>query len=108
MRGIVSLIMTLWLTGMALMIVSCADKEKRTGEVNKSGVGNLNSPAISKQTTDILSGKPVSWNVFTDYKGKRIYFCCGESRKRFLLDPDRYMADFRRQGIILEDAPQGG
>jgi YHS domain-containing protein len=59
----------------------------------------------SRQANDVMSGKPVSTSIYADYAGKRIYFCCEESRRRFNTDPEAWMKAAREQGITLEDTP---
>jgi YHS domain-containing protein len=52
----------------------------------------------------VLSG-PVNRNVYTDYKGKRIYFCCPPCVQEFKKDPEKFMKQFEEEGVVLEDAP---
>lgn len=48
---------------------------------------------------------PVNKNVYTDYRGKRIYFCCPPCIQEFKKDPEKYMKQFEKEGVMLEDAP---
>ncbi len=59
------------------------------------------------QMRDAFSGKMIDRNVYLDYQGKRVYFCCTKSRDDFKTDPNKYMDEFDRQGVILADAPKG-
>jgi YHS domain-containing protein len=52
----------------------------------------------------VLSGS-VNRNVYTDYQGKRIYFCCPPCIQEFKKNPDKYMKQFEEEGVVLEDAP---
>lgn len=61
---------------------------------------------LKAQMTDALSGKPVDRNVYVDYQGQRIYFCCANSRSDFQLNPDKYLKVFREQGVTLEKSPE--
>lgn len=54
-----------------------------------------------------VMGGPASKKIYTDYQGKRIYFCCPPCIQQFQKNPDRYMKQFRKEGIMLEDAPAG-
>lgn len=47
----------------------------------------------------------VTSEFYTDYRGKRIYFCCSPCPSDFRDDPDMYMEQMRAQNIILADAP---
>ena len=57
------------------------------------------------QTKCPVLGNPVNKNVYTDYNGKRIYFCCPPCIKTFKKNPEKYIKQFEEQGIVLEDVP---
>lgn len=52
----------------------------------------------------VLSGK-IDKKVYTDYEGKRIYFCCASCIDEFKKDPPKYLKKMEEQGIIPEKAP---
>jgi YHS domain-containing protein len=58
------------------------------------------------QTKCPVLGSPVNKKVYTDYQGKRIYFCCPPCIRKFKNDPDTYMKQMEKEGVVLEDAPQ--
>ena len=69
----------------------------------------LSAAALAKpanQTNCPVLGSPVNKNVYTDYNGKRIYFCCPPCIQKFKKDPEKYMKQFEKEGVVLEDAPQ--
>lgn len=66
---------------------------------------NTQPPAKLYQTTDALSGNPINQNIYEDYEGKRIYFCCRNSVRKFHEDPSIYLDKFTELGVTLEDAP---
>ena len=105
MRKVLPVVLMLWLMVMGVMIISCAKEEKSPKKVEEVATEDVGSQAPTAQTTDAFSGKPVNKSIYADYEGKRIYFCCDGSRKSFDTDPEKYIAKFREQGIILEDAP---
>ncbi len=37
-------------------------------------------------------GNPIDKSVFTEYKGKKVYFCCPACIEEFNKDPDKYIA----------------
>lgn len=85
--------------------LSCSSAEN-----NKSGNGETQSQSTTitpgkMQTTDALSGKPVSRAIYADHEGKRIYFCCEQSRETFRTDPGKYLDAFKSQGVTLENTP---
>jgi YHS domain-containing protein len=66
-------------------------------------------PAITgqAQTTCPVMGEPINKSSYVDYKGKRIYFCCGMCPKMFAKDPEKYMKKLAADGVVLEDSPAG-
>jgi YHS domain-containing protein len=44
-------------------------------------------------------------DFFTDYKGKRIFFCSKGCRETFTKDPEKYMNKLKEQGVVLMDTP---
>lgn len=101
------MVLVLWVMVMGLMIISCAQEEKSPQKVEEVATEDAGSQAPKPQTTDAFSGNPINRNIYADYQGKRIYFCCANSKKQFESDPERYIAKFRELGVTLEDAPAG-
>jgi YHS domain-containing protein len=48
--------------------------------------------AVTAQTTCPIMGGAVDENVFVEYRGEKVYFCCGGCDKAFLEDPEQYIA----------------
>lgn len=61
--------------------------------------------AAKPQTTCPIRGGAVNKDVFVDYAGKRIYFCCPGCDKAFLKDADALIKKMEDAGITLEAAP---
>ena len=57
------------------------------------------------QTVCPVLGDPVDRNVYVDYKGKRVYFCCASCKTDFAKDPEKYMKKMHDQGIEPESSP---
>ena len=38
-----------------------------------------------------VSGKPIKKNIYTEYKGKKIYFCCQGCKAKFEANPQKYL-----------------
>jgi YHS domain-containing protein len=65
-------------------------------------VGDAKEPNQVK--CPVLSGS-VNKKVYTDFEGKRIYFCCPPCIQEFKKNPEKYMKQFENEGVVLEDAP---
>ncbi len=57
------------------------------------------------QTKCPVEGDAINRAIYTDYKGKRVYFCCDMCPPKFKADTEKYMAEMARAGVVLEDAP---
>lgn len=57
------------------------------------------------QTVCPVMGGKINKQFFTDYQGKRVYFCCGGCDETFTKEPDKYLAKLKDQGVVLENAP---
>ena len=60
----------------------------------------------ANQTTCPVMEGTVNKNIYADYKGKRVYFCCPPCLKAFKKDPDMYLKKLEEQGVVLEKAPE--
>lgn len=45
-----------------------------------------------EQTTCPVTGDPIDKNVFIEYQGKRVYFCCASCVDMFKADPEKYIS----------------
>jgi YHS domain-containing protein len=58
-------------------------------EANKTAATAM---ASMEQTTCPVSGDKIDKNVFVEYKGKKVYFCCASCKAIFDKDPEKYIA----------------
>jgi YHS domain-containing protein len=68
------------------------------------------APAQAKgqaQTVCPVLGNKIDKNVYTDYKGKRVYFCCAGCVEPFKKNPEQYLKKMKEQGVTPEKAPTG-
>jgi YHS domain-containing protein len=52
-----------------------------------------------------ITGKAINKSTYTDYNGKRIYFCCSGCPEAFKKDPEKYVKKMESEGVELEKAP---
>jgi YHS domain-containing protein len=65
----------------------------------------LAAAAPQAQTTcPVLAGK-IDKNVYADYKGQRVYFCCNGCDAEFKKDPEKYLQKMKEQGVTPEKTP---
>jgi YHS domain-containing protein len=73
--------------------------------------GGVLAQGKTQTVCPVLKGN-VDKNVYVDYKGQRIYFCCKGCDAEFQKDPEKYLKKMESQGVTLEKspaaAPKGG
>lgn len=48
--------------------------------------------AAIEQTICPIMGGAINKNIFTEYKSKKVYFCCPECKEKFEANPEDYIA----------------
>ena len=48
--------------------------------------------AVIEQTTCPVMGGAIDTKYFTEYKGKKVYFCCPGCKEKFEASPEQYIA----------------
>ena len=46
----------------------------------------------AEQTTCPVMGGKIDRNIYTQYKGQRVYFCCAGCEEKFLESPETYVS----------------
>jgi YHS domain-containing protein len=49
-----------------------------------------------EQTTCPVMGRVIDKKIYTEYKGKKVYFCCKECLEKFKAEPEKYLTNCRR------------
>lgn len=57
-----------------------------------SGGGREAKTEIVQQTCPVMVGNKIDPNIFTNYRGKRVYFCCPKCKAAFEANPEKYLA----------------
>lgn len=76
------------------------------------GVGCSSSPGFGKketaaapQTNCPVMGGRVNKQVYADYQGKRVYFCCPKCKATFQKDPAKYLKKLAEAGVEVAKTP---
>ena len=48
--------------------------------------------AVIEQTICPVMGNAINKSVYTEYKGKKVYFCCPACKEKFEKEPEKYIA----------------
>jgi YHS domain-containing protein len=84
---IVFLLAALLLVGL-IMIVGCKKKSEPAAPAETTEVAS----AIIEQKICPIMGGAVNKNMFTEYKSKKVYFCCAGCKEKFEKEPEKYIA----------------
>jgi YHS domain-containing protein len=62
-----------------------AEEAKKTAETMAASMEQTMCP--------VMDGNKIDKNVFVEYKGKKVYFCCADCKAKFDADPEKYVAN---------------
>jgi YHS domain-containing protein len=62
-------------------------------------------PSSHAQATCPVMGEKLDKSVYSDYEGRRVYFCCGACKSAFAKDPGKYIKQMESEGVQLEKVP---
>jgi YHS domain-containing protein len=68
----------------------------------------MGGPALAQgkaQTACPVMGGNINKNLYADYKGQRVYFCCTGCDAEFKKDPEKYLEKMKSQGVTPEKTP---
>jgi YHS domain-containing protein len=96
--NLILLLASLSLVGLIVM-GGCKESEPEvtTGSVPEVKTDTLPevkdvTPVAFEQTTCPIMDAPIKKNIFVEYKGKKVYFCCSGCEDKFNADPEKYLA----------------
>jgi YHS domain-containing protein len=97
----ISMILALALAFPSARAVLAADTTQ--GLQDKSGTMQTGT----QQTACPVLGGKINKNIYTDYQGQRIYFCCPACIDVFKKNPEAYLKKMREQGVVPEKTSGG-
>jgi len=85
---LVILLASLALVGL---IVANGCKKSEPTESPEGGAGQVAAAAIEQTTCPVMDGA-INKDIFTEYNGKKVYFCCPGCKEQFEQNPQQYVA----------------
>ena len=85
------IITMLLVAGILLVGLSALDGCKKTGPAAPAETKEVASAAI-EQTVCPVMVRAINKSMFTEYKGKKVYFCCAGCKEKFEKEPEKYIA----------------
>lgn len=84
--GIVFMLAILLLIGL-VALTGC---KKKSEPVAPAETGKAVSVTIQQTTCPIMGGA-INKDIFIEYKGKKVYFCCAGCKEKFKKEPEKYL-----------------
>ncbi|MGA8573015.1 MAG: YHS domain-containing protein [Desulfobaccales bacterium] len=100
-RMIISMFLALLLAFASAGAVLAAGATQ--GLPDKSGRGQTGA----QESVCPVLGNRINKNIYTDYQGQRIYFCCPGCIEVFKKNPEAYLKKMQEQGVVPEKTPGG-
>ena len=87
---------------MGMFVAGCQEQPKSVAPVVKGADAKAAGQAeIAQKVCPVMGGK-IDPNIYVDYNGRRVYFCCNMCPPKFKEDPDKYLKKLDEQ---LKAAP---
>jgi YHS domain-containing protein/Na+-transporting methylmalonyl-CoA/oxaloacetate decarboxylase gamma subunit len=77
---------------------AAAETAEKAGEAVAQATGQ-----VEQTTCPVMDGNPIDKNVFVEYKGKKVYFCCEACKAKFVADPEKYLGNLPQFKQELEE-----
>lgn len=97
------LIAALFLAGIASTAPSADEghgTDRAAGGEHRQVVGNTQCPVMPEEAVDPA--------IYTDYEGRRVYFCCAKCRRQFLENPEPYLDNLSHLAATPRQNPTPG
>jgi len=70
-----------------------AEKAAQQAGQDVNQVGQAVQQVAAEQTICPVMKGPINKEIFAEYKGKKVYFCCADCKATFEKDPEKYVKD---------------
>jgi len=78
---------------IGLSLTGCKKKEQQAPSSPAEPKPAAAAVTEGEQTTcPIMDGNKIDKNVFVEYKGKKVYFCCPVCKGKFEAEPEKYIS----------------
>lgn len=85
-------IVTLMIAAVAL--IGCSKKhDDHTGHDHAAHQAAPTTDNVIEQTLCPVMNAPINKDIFVEYEGKKVYFCCPGCPEEFQKNPEKYLPD---------------
>jgi YHS domain-containing protein len=78
---------------MSKTVKGVTDQAKQTAADAQKTATTAVAAATEQTKCPVMPNNPIDKNVFVEYKGKKVYFCCEVCKAEFNKDPEKYIKD---------------
>ncbi len=72
-------------------IFSLTGCKKESEPAGPAATKEIVSEVIEQKTCPVMGGA-INKELYTEYKGKKVYFCCGGCKEKFEKEPEKYLS----------------
>jgi YHS domain-containing protein len=83
---------TMFLVGCAKDKPVTKQKTQAVATQVSAGQQGTETVAAEQKTCPVMDGNPIDKNIFVEYQGKKVYFCCAACKATFLAHPEQYVS----------------
>jgi YHS domain-containing protein len=66
---------------------------QEANQVQVTAVAAAQPMAAEQTVCPVMKDQPLNKEIFVEYKGKKVYFCCESCKAAFEKDPEKYIKD---------------
>jgi YHS domain-containing protein len=87
-------LISLLLIGVCVL-TGCKKKSKPAPAPESEKAVSADSAEIEQTICPVMGGA-INKDIFTEYKGKKVYFCCAGCKEKFEEEPEKYISKLPR------------
>ncbi|MDD5135122.1 MAG: YHS domain-containing protein [Phycisphaerae bacterium] len=89
---IVALMLIALLSTAAFWLGGCKKKtDSAAQQSTQEQMVSQTMGAIEQTTCPVMEGNKINKDIFVEYKGKKVYFCCPACKEKFQQEPEKYI-----------------
>jgi YHS domain-containing protein len=86
------IVMVVTVLMIGLIWTAGCKKKEQTPKLPAVEDVNKQTAAGEQTICPVMEGNKIDKNVFVEYKGKKVYFCCAACKGEFEKEPEKYIA----------------
>jgi YHS domain-containing protein len=79
------------LASAVILFYGCKKTDSEHATATATATVEVNQPMTGEQTICPVMGDAINKNIYTEYKGKKVYFCTPMCKAEFEKNPEKYI-----------------